>query len=655
MENEKNPLKTKREVIKSFAILFLIIMLLLTFFSNTIMNYSLPQVKTEYTYSGELDEQIRGEVIVNAASSKEVKINETRTISDILVYSGDKVEKGDVLITLIDGDSAELTTAKTELVTLKVAYSSFLKENKNDYTLKLLEIANDEEDLQALKDELEVYLMVASNDGVTKADIIKAEAEKAKFEKALAEYGEVKADLDEKKSELSAYITAISAGDYKGLSEEIAAELVKLGDKVDVSTENLNTHKEKLDAASGGDTSAVQTEINEKKKQISDAEFELIKANETLAATDSSDNEAFKTAIEAVTAAKNKIASYKDELDVLESKYNAAVNGQTELTMLKNNYENAKNVLEFNEKNLKAAVNKYTSTFQKQVDAYEKSIKEVDIQIENVNNDIKKQDEIINSSNDALTLIDQIETDERALEIKKINFEQEKNDDTLNSELVQLQLETKQAEIAAKEKEIEKLEDSATDGKIIAETSGIIENINCVVGEKVESGTALMEISLSEKGYLAELSVTLEQAKKVRVGEDATIKYNWGGDVYATLIKIESNKEQPSNKTLVFNVTGDVWSGKRIDISVGSGGKRYETVVPNSAIREDNNGKYVLKVISKSSPLGNRYIAERVDVQVEASDEKNSAVVGELVRNDYIISTATAPISSGEMVRLIEE
>lgn len=36
--------KKRREWIKNAAIVFLVIMLILTFFSNTIMNYSLPEV-----------------------------------------------------------------------------------------------------------------------------------------------------------------------------------------------------------------------------------------------------------------------------------------------------------------------------------------------------------------------------------------------------------------------------------------------------------------------------------------------------------------------------------------------------------------------------------------------------------------------------------
>ena len=41
----------RRDWIKNAVIVFLIIMLLLTFFSNTIMNYSLPEVSAEYTTS----------------------------------------------------------------------------------------------------------------------------------------------------------------------------------------------------------------------------------------------------------------------------------------------------------------------------------------------------------------------------------------------------------------------------------------------------------------------------------------------------------------------------------------------------------------------------------------------------------------------------
>ena len=59
--------KTKRkELIKSIAIVFLAVLLVLTFFSNTIMNWSLPQVSGQYAGYGTITTGIRGSGVVTA-------------------------------------------------------------------------------------------------------------------------------------------------------------------------------------------------------------------------------------------------------------------------------------------------------------------------------------------------------------------------------------------------------------------------------------------------------------------------------------------------------------------------------------------------------------------------------------------------------------
>ena len=97
---ENNNGSKKREWVKNAIIIFLVIMLLLTFFSNTIMNWSLPEVSAQYVGSGTLSEQIRGTATVEAAESYNVIIDEERTIQSIKVSAGDKVEKGQVLFLL---------------------------------------------------------------------------------------------------------------------------------------------------------------------------------------------------------------------------------------------------------------------------------------------------------------------------------------------------------------------------------------------------------------------------------------------------------------------------------------------------------------------------------------------------------------------------
>ena len=56
----------KREWVKTAAIIFLTIMLLLTFFSNTILNRSLPEVSAQYVSSGTINAKIRGSGTVTA-------------------------------------------------------------------------------------------------------------------------------------------------------------------------------------------------------------------------------------------------------------------------------------------------------------------------------------------------------------------------------------------------------------------------------------------------------------------------------------------------------------------------------------------------------------------------------------------------------------
>ena len=78
-----------------------------------------------------------------------------------------------------------------------------------------------------------------------------------------------------------------------------------------------------------------------------------------------------------------------------------------------------------------------------------------------------------------------------------------------------------------------------------------------------------------------------------------------------------------------------------------------DTIIPKSALREDSNGKFVYVITSKSTPLGNRYTATRVDVQVIGEDDTSAAVSG-LSQNDYVITTSSKPLDAGSQVRMVE-
>ena len=112
----------RRDWVKNAAIIFLAVMLVLTFFSNTIMNYSLPEVATQYVQRGTITAKVRGTGTVEATDPYNVMVKESRVISSVAVKQGDTVEKDQVIYYLEDAESDELKKAEDELEDLELAY-----------------------------------------------------------------------------------------------------------------------------------------------------------------------------------------------------------------------------------------------------------------------------------------------------------------------------------------------------------------------------------------------------------------------------------------------------------------------------------------------------------------------------------------------------
>ena len=126
---------------------------------------------------------------------------------------------------------------------------------------------------------------------------------------------------------------------------------------------------------------------------------------------------------------------------------------------------------------------------------------------------------------------------------------------------------------------------------------------------------------------------------------------------YAVVQAIQTDYNNPqSSRIVVLEIKGDnIYPGQSINVAIGETGRDFESVVPNSAVHEDNKGKFVYIVEAKNTPIGNRYVARRVDIQVLASDDRSSAISGVDPYSNYVITMASKPLINGMQVRLIEE
>ena len=105
---------------------------------------------------------------------------------------------------------------------------------------------------------------------------------------------------------------------------------------------------------------------------------------------------------------------------------------------------------------------------------------------------------------------------------------------------------------------------------------------------------------------------------------------------------------------MTCTLDGDVSTGSELTVSIGQKSASYDTIVPNSSVRTDANGSFVLAISAKNSALGNRYFAKRIPVEVLASDDNNTAVSCDLGYGDFVITTSSSPIKNGDQVRMTD-
>ena len=221
----------------------------------------------------------------------------------------------------------------------------------------------------------------------------------------------------------------------------------------------------------------------------------------------------------------------------------------------------------------------------------------------------------------------------------------------------EIDLNSQKENIANLEQDLAEMKKKAIGATIDAPIDGTISSLALSAGQQTSADTPVAVIQRAGQDMTFSFTVKKEQAQKLHVGDEAQPQNPWQYTEFSAKLKsISPDQENPTTmRKLTFLVKSpEVENGQSVSVKMGESSKDYDMVVPNSSIREDNNGKFVLIVSSKSSPLGNRYIAKRLDVEVLASDDTKTAInaVLEDSYDTYVITTSTAPVKAGDQVRL---
>lgn len=779
MNNEAQ--NKRRGWVKNATIIFLAVMLVLTFFSNTILNWSLPEVSGQYAGYGQIKTSITGSGTVKANMTYSITSKDKREVKEVLVKKGDHVEAGQSLILLEDFENADLTAAEDSLKDMEYNYEvKLVNHNNSDSSTEINDLR---EQLAALRKEKEKadsldrqitgaeeivkiydsdykrYTNSVANLEKTVSELTSGDAaNSAELAEKIAAYEAAAQNLADAKTALetanniyneisdesdTSYAAAKSAYDAaKKAYDSAVQELAYLEEDYQTAIKDssdygstqaslasasaaLSSAKDARDTAQSKLTNAESTlknlypgniDSDNEYKTVQNAQTQYLSAKkayeDALKTGDSALIAQTKAALDALTdytavlsawdeylTAKSRYAAAVDAVSAAQARYDAiskAAGSTTnvtdkELASMLRNIEQKRTALvelktELNtaQKNFEEASSRDgrlqaakadKTTAQRSVNEWERKSaqlkNEMDKMVSNetkaVKNDLKseqqKQSAVKEQLDSAQTKLDSLKADmpktpEQLGEEIKAAQKQLTTLVTNNSKadsLFALEIQKDQEAIEKQREKVEKLKEKTYTGEITAKVTGTISNLNCVAGQTVDAGSSYGEIEVDGKGYSMQISVTNEQAASVHVGDRCSITdYYWGPEVKMTVASIKPDTSNPGKgKILEIEIDGEVSEGQTLNLSIGDRQTSYDLVVPNSAIREDSNGKYILIASVKSTPLGNRYIAKRVNVTVIKKDNLNSAVdAGTEYGYEYVITSSTAPVEEGSQVRL---
>lgn len=619
----------KREWVKTAAIIFLAVLLVLTFFSKTIMNASLPEVAAQQAASGAINARIRGSGTVEASEVYNVTIKQTRKVASVLVKTGQEINVGDTMFVLEAEDSDELKQAETDLETLQQDYDKSLIEAGNTAAQENYDVQKARE---AYNEALAVYNQYTNvNAAQLTAAITAAENELTNLTAQSKAISEELKQLQTDKETIDADVTAQEAKVKEmEAAEDKYAELKTATDDYDADIVVYGKYYSKLLELTAEPTSSVTydnkhviTVVSIASQPIAAGYCQkdtmlyayLVEKGQTEMANDAG---IIATAYKTITEDLSKLATLCTEYSRLSVVYNptALSNARTELSNLKNNADHCANLVKSCTERASAAE---TAVSNKQTE--------------------------IDKLTKASSAADTVKSTKQALE--DLVFKQNLGDSS------SVDMEASKKAIERKQAEVDKLRENADELEVKSSVSGTIASINASAGKSIGGEEQpLATINVTDRGFTVKIDVTNDQAKKVKTGDTAELVNFWGGDAVATLDQITSS-QTAGNRTLVFTLTGDIQAGQNVTLSIGQKSANYDALIPLSGLREDSNGKFVYVLESKSSPLGSRYIATRVTVQELARDDKSAAVSG-ISSGDFIITTSNKPVEAGKQVRLAD-
>lgn len=260
----------------------------------------------------------------------------------------------------------------------------------------------------------------------------------------------------------------------------------------------------------------------------------------------------------------------------------------------------------------------------------------------------------------------QQDLDARKIALKNLQLEYQQvydqkraalNSQSQNLSGLEYQVDQVQLEIRENEREITKLQQQIAGGgeiTVTAENDGQISRLGTGIsrGAPVSQGQQILSVGVLSEGFRTSVSLPntvdyLQIGDTVQVNVRTQELYNLVGQI-ASLHAVDGRLQVEVD----FTAEG-LSGGEATEITVQNTSDLYDAILPNSAIRVDTDGEYVLYVEKVEGFWRDTYYARYMSVIVR---EQNNYQAGVIIPNGKrlpIIINSDRAISEGDQVRLV--
>lgn len=581
----------RRSRVVKAMVAFVAVLALLTFFSNTLMNLTIPKVMGAYASRGNLSYSNSARGTITVENQTEVKGLEGRTVDQVKVTNYDTVQAGDTILTLKPIEESEDLQSKRDR--LKQLEREAEYDSRTDNTTDFTSYYDSINMAKATLSDAEDTLYAVQN-----KDAVEEENKQIINEESVKEVS-LKATVTE---------AAKTVEDIQKQIDAIDASIAPLQAQIDVYTAlGTPTPTPRPDAPETTEPAATEPETP---------------VPEGATATP--------------TPSPSPAPAYdEDGLDPTSPTY------EMEKLMLKiRQYEDQKTALESQLESAKTRLDEASAELAE----CQGKIKDAQAEIDA----LKQLPSEAAAQNAVTTARNAVNTAQKALSDAQTaaGITEDKARDTA---------EDREEEIAKLKKQIEELEKQAKVTEIKAPVGGYIYNISVASGDALTAKTFVTYIiPETDRVCSVSFKFSSQAAQSIRIGMDLEITSGFIQGCTVQSIKPDPDNPR-ANKIVKCMVAGnDAWPGEEITVNAGRGNDNYKCVVPSSAVSEDNNGHFIYVIVGSSTPLGDKYTVKRVDVSIEATDGAATAIKGEgLDKYDVmIVVRAEKPLEDGQRVRL---